>query len=104
MKVTAAIGRAAPAGTNDAALSAIGPAEYVHQFGDLAALIARVAGRDRALNAMRDMITQNLLLDPAQCGADGRNLRHDVDAVTVVLNHAGKSARLPLDALEPVED
>ncbi len=42
------------------------PSEHVHQFRDLLALIGAVAGRDRALDAMGDMVAQHLLLDAPQ--------------------------------------
>ena len=76
----------------------------VDQFADLAALVGLIAGGDRVLDAMRDVIAQDLLLDAAQRGAHRGNLRHDVDAVSVLFDHPGESARLPLDALEPIED
>ena len=82
----------------------MGSRKDVDQFADLAALVGLIAGGDRVLDAMRDMIAQDLLLDPAQRGAHGGNLGHDIDAVAVVLHHAGKTARLAFNALEPIED
>jgi hypothetical protein len=49
---------------------------------------------------MADMILQDLLLDPPQRSAHRRNLRKDVDAVAVTLDHAGDSAHLALDSIE----
>ncbi len=46
--------------------SAIRAPDHVHQLGDLAPLVGLVAGRDRVLDAMRDMIAQHLFLDAAQ--------------------------------------
>ncbi|MEA2873847.1 MAG: hypothetical protein QOH67_3823 [Hyphomicrobiales bacterium] len=82
----------------------MGARKDIDQFADLAALVGLISRGDRVLDAMRDMVAQDLLLDPAQRGPHGGNLRHDVDAVTVLLDHPGEAARLPLDALEPVED
>ncbi len=79
------------------------PAHHVHQFGDLAALVGLVAARDRVLDAMGDVVAQDFLLDPAQRGAHRADLRHDVDAVALVLDHAGEPAHLALDAVEPLE-
>ena len=58
---------------------------------------------DRVLDAMRHVIAQDFLLDPAQRRAHRADLRHDVDAVAVVLDHAGKPAHLAFDALQPLE-
>ena len=52
---------------------------------------------------MRDVIAQNFLFHAAQCGADRADLRDDVDAVALVLNHAGKAAHLPFDAIQSLE-
>ena len=46
------------------------------------------------------MILQDLLLDPPQGGAYCRDLRDDVDAIAVSLDHAGDSAHLALDPVE----
>ena len=79
------------------------PAHHVHQFGDLAPLVGLVAALDRVLDAMRDVIAQDFLLDPAQRSAHGADLRHDVDAIAVVLDHAGEAPHLAFDAVEPLE-
>jgi hypothetical protein len=39
--------------------SSIGAADHVHQFRDLAALVGLVAGRDRVLDAMGDVVAQD---------------------------------------------
>jgi hypothetical protein len=49
---------------------------------------------------MADMILQYLLLDPPQRSAYRRDLRDDVDAVAVTLDHAGDPAHLTLDPVE----
>ena len=67
----AKIARSATAIRSIADCATLRAAEHVHQFGDLAALIGAVAGRDRALDAMRDMIAQDFLLDAAQGRAHG---------------------------------
>src|ERR1043166_1299007 len=83
--------------------SPLGAADHVHQFCNLAALVGLVAGRDGVLDAMRDMIAQDFLLDPAQRGARRRDLSHHVDAITVILDHAGKTADLALDPVQPFQ-
>src|SRR5688572_18266635 len=84
--------------------SAMGTRKNIDQLADLAALIGLIAGSDRVLDAMRDVVAQDLLLDPAQRRAHRRNLGDDVDTVTVLLDHAREAAHLSLDALEPVEN
>ncbi len=78
----------------------VGAADHIHQFCDLAALIDLVARRDCVLDAMGDVVAQDLLLEPAQRRAHGGHLRHHVDAIAVVLDHAGESAHLALDPAE----
>src|SRR5690348_13608980 len=79
------------------------PAHDVDEFGHLAPLVGLVAGRDGVLDAMRDVLAQDLLLDAAQRRAHGADLRDDVDAVAIVLDHARKPAHLALDAAQPLE-
>src|SRR5882757_6051351 len=84
--------------------SSVGAADHVHQFRDLAALVGLVARRDRVLDAMGDMVAQDFLLDPAQRRPRRRDLRDDVDAVAVVLHHAGEAANLALYPVQPFQD
>lgn len=53
---------------------------------------------------MGDVILEDLFLRPAQRGTNGRDLRYDVDAVTVLLDHTREAAHLALDAAEPFLD
>src|SRR5262245_61633041 len=80
--------------------SAIRAAEHVHQLGDLAPLLALVAGRDRAFDAMPDMVAQHLLLDLAQRGTHRADLGHDVDAVAILIDHAREPADLAFDPFQ----
>ena len=66
-------------------------------------LVGLVAGGDRVLDAMGDVVAQDLLLDAAQRGAHRGDLRHDVDAVAVLLDHAGEAAHLAFDAAQPLQ-
>ena len=75
----------------------------VHQLRDFAPLFRAVARGDRVLDTMRDMIAQDLFLGAPQCCPHRRNLRDNVDAVPVLLDHAGETADLALDPAEPVE-
>src|SRR5262245_59976116 len=49
------------------------------------------------LDAMGDVVLQHLLLDPPQRGANRRDLRDDVDAVAVPVDHFREAADLALD-------
>src|SRR5262249_59704518 len=82
-------------------LSARRAGEDLHELGDLAALLAGVAAGDGALDAMADMVAQHLVLDPLQGGARRGDLGQDVDAVAILLDHAGDAAHLSFDSIEP---
>ena len=56
------------------------------------------------LNAMRNVVVQDFLLDPAQGRAHRGNLCHDVDTVAIFIDHAGEAAHLAFDAVETLED
>jgi hypothetical protein len=78
----------------------VGAADHGHQFGDLFPLIGLVAAGDRVFDAMRHVILQNLFFDAPQRRPHGGNLRHDVDAITILLDHFGQAADLALDPAE----
>src|SRR3954462_6975737 len=82
--------------------SALRPPDDVHQLFDLPALLGLIAGRNRVLDAVPHMIAQDLFFQPPQCGADRRDLGHDVNAIAVVRDHARDSADLAFDAVEPL--
>ena len=77
--------------------------ENVDQFANLAALLAFVAGGDRVLDAMGDVIGENLIFGAAQSRPRRRELGDDIDAIAIVLDHAREPAHLALDPLEPLE-
>jgi Cu+-exporting ATPase len=49
---------------------------------------------------MGDVISQHFFLDAPERGAHRGNLRDDVDAVAVLIDHPGQAADLPLDPVE----
>ncbi len=79
-------------------------AKHIHDFSDLAPLVVLVAAGDGVLDAMGDVIAENLLLGPAQRRAHGGDLGDDVDAVAVVADHAGEPADLALDAAQALDN
>jgi hypothetical protein len=71
-----------------------------HEFLDLPSLLGFAARGDRVLDAMADVIPQDLFLETPQGGSHSRNLGDDIDAIPVVLDHARKPSHLTLDASE----
>ena len=55
------------------------------------------------LDAMADMVAQDLLLKPPQRRAHRRNLRDDVDAVAVLFHHARQAAHLAFDPVQSLD-
>ena len=53
------------------------------------------------LDAMRDVVAQDLLLDAAQGGAHRRDLRDNVDAVAILVDHLREAADLTFDPAQP---
>ncbi len=74
--------------------------ENLHQLGDFAPLIRGVAGNDRMLDAMLDVVVQNRVLDLLERGLHRLDLVDDIDAVAVVRDHARDAANLALDAAQ----
>ena len=85
------------------ALSSLATRDDINQLGDFAALLGLVAGRDRIRNAVRRMVGKNFLFGTPQRRADRRKLCHDVDAIAIVIDHAGKPANLALDPPQPFQ-
>ena len=52
---------------------------------------------------MCDVVAQDLILDAPQGGANRGDLRDDVDAVTVLLDHPREPAHLTFNPFEPLE-
>ena len=82
---------------------ALDPRQNVHQFRDFDPAISRIAALDGVLDAVRDVVAQDLFLGPAQCGAHSRNLRHDVDTVAAFLDHSRNSAHLTFYSVQPLQ-
>jgi hypothetical protein len=80
-----------------AAWRTVRPADDGHQLRDLFPLVRLVTAGDRVLHAMRHVIAQHFLLDTTQRGAHRRNLRDDIDAIAVLIDHPGETADLTLD-------
>ena len=53
---------------------------------------------------MAGVIAQDLVLDAAQRRPHRRELRHHVDAIAILVDHARKPAHLAFDALQALED
>ena len=81
----------------------VGSTKNVHDLGDLLALVVFVAASDRVLDAMSDVIAQDLLLGAAERSPYRGYLGHYVDAVAVFFDHAGNAPDLAFDATEPFQ-
>ncbi len=74
--------------------------ENLHKLGDFAPLIRCVAGNDRMLDTMFDVVVKNRVLDLLERGLHRPDLVDDIDAVAVVRDHARDAANLALDAAQ----
>jgi hypothetical protein len=83
--------------------SPIGTSQDLDQFRDFGALLFRIAAGNGVFDAMAYVILQDQFLDPTQGCADRSDLRHNVDAVAILLDHAGEAAHLTLDAVEALQ-
>ena len=76
------------------------PANRRDQFIDFVSLFGRVTGSEGIGNAMRHMVTQNLFFNLVQRRADGIDLRQDLHAVAIFIDHAQQSADLAFDPFQ----
>ena len=74
--------------------------QNIYDFGDLFTLLSLISARDGMFHAMADVIAKNFLFSTAKCGPHGRNLRHYVNAVAILVNHARQASDLTFDAIE----
>ena len=63
-------------------------------------MLSGVSADNGVLDTVGDVVTQNFLLDASECRAYGGDLRDDIDAVAVFLDHAGEAANLTFDAAQ----
>ena len=62
-------------------------AHDLHEFRDLFPLVVLVAGRDGVFDAVRHVVTENFLLHTPEGGTNRGELRHDINAVPVLVDH-----------------
>jgi hypothetical protein len=77
--------------------------EHLHEFFDLVASVAIIAGRESLCDAGFNVAPQNNLSDLSERGLRCGDLEKNVDAVLVVLDHASDAADLAFDPLEACE-
>src|SRR5215207_3728914 len=101
---------APPGGAQPLVLGAIGSfgagvrsaaQDPVHHLEQLLDLLLAAAGGDLVADAAADVAVQQPQGDLVEGGLDGRDLGDDVDAVLVLVDHAGHAADLALDAAQP---
>ena len=56
------------------------------------------------LDTMGDMVAQNIVLDPIQCGLNCINLSDHVDAIAVFLDHFSNAPNLTFDPVQLFAD
>src|SRR3546814_13865977 len=66
--------------------------------------LVEIPCRERIRNAVLHMVFQDLLRDPVQSSSDSLDLREDVDAIRVLVDHARDSPHLTLDPLQSLAD
>src|SRR5262249_6513494 len=93
----------ASASDTQAWVSAPTAIEDFQEVVDLGLPVAFVAGMKGVRHAVLQMVAERLLLDAVERRADGADLRQHVDAVAVLLDHAGDTPHLALDAAKPGE-
>src|SRR6186713_2512462 len=73
----------------------VGAAHNSHELLDLPALICLVAELDGVLDTVRHVVTKDFLLQTPQSSTHSCNLRYDVNAISILLDHFGESSDLP---------
>jgi len=79
------------------------PPEHLEKLVHLPLLLGGVAAADGLGDAVLDVVAEHRLLHTSQRRPGRADLREDVDAVTLLLDHADEPAELALDPAEPVE-
>src|SRR3990167_6336899 len=77
--------------------------QHLEQFVDLGLAIVFGAGVEGVRHAVLQVVAERLLLDLVQGGTYRADLRQHVDAVALLLDHAGDAPHLALDAAKPGE-
>ena len=77
--------------------------QHFHELGHLAALLFGISARDRVLDAGIHVVLQDLALDLAKRGLHGGDLGENVDAITLLADHARDASHLPLDPGKPLQ-
>lgn len=83
-------------------MSPVRPPDDLHEFLDLTPLIGPVARGNGVLDAVADVVPEDFFLQSPQGGTNGADLGHDIDAVAVLVQHAGEAADLTFDPTEPL--
>ena len=75
-------------------------ADDVHEFCDFTALVGPVPATDRVFHAMGHVIPEDFFFHPPERRPDRRDLRDDIDAVPVLIDHFREPANLAFDAVQ----
>lgn len=74
--------------------------QNIDEFADFFALVVFVTASDRVLNAMADVFAQDFFFGPSQCCAHRRNLSDDINAISIIFDHARQPTDLTFNAVE----
>lgn len=80
------------------------PAKYSHKLLNDLLPLSRVLRVHRAVNAMAEVLAQEIAFNAGESRARRLDLRHNVDAIPVGLNHLGDTADLTLDPIEALQN
>ena len=80
-----------------------GPIQHSHEFGGLGPPLRLVPIHQRAGHTVIQVVLEDFGFHPPKRRAYGLQLGEDVDAVAVLVDHAGDAPHLPFDAAEAVE-
>ena len=80
-----------------------GSAQQLDQFVGFFALFSDIATHDGALDAMAQMRLQQVRFDTRERRTYGVDLREDIDAIAIGLDHAANTVHLAFNAVDPAQ-
>jgi hypothetical protein len=74
----------------------------LRERGDIASLVGLVSGSYRVLDAVTDMVPEDLLFQTPQRRTRRCDLRDNINTISVFLDHAPKPAHLSFNPIQPL--
>ena len=91
-------------GRNKAAWVEISARKFFHHSHQFTDGLFALSGADRMLHTTAGVLFQQLHAEGVQGGLNRGNLRQDIDAVAILLDHLGHAANLSGNAVDAVGD